>query len=166
MEKNATISIMDTNIKMTPENDVLGEEKTKNKIAAFFDRNFIFFVAPMVVLFLYICALIGYGIYPFGDGYTVASYDLSAQICPFVEHLFDVLDGKSSLFYSYAIAGGADVTGTFLYFFVSPFSFLFLVFGDGMVNRAAVVVMLFKLITTAFAGTWFAKKLFKNIPDY
>ncbi len=157
---------MDMNIEMTPEQDVLGEVKTKKSFTAFMDKNYLFFVAPLIVAVIYIFALIGYGIYPFGDNYTVASYDLSAQICPFIEHLFDVLDGKSSLFYSYAIAGGADVTGTFLYFFVSPFSFLFLVFGDGMVNRAAVVVMLFKLVATAFAGTWFAKKLFKNIPEY
>ncbi len=137
----------------------------RERFENFFDKNYALFFAPFIVAVIYIVALVGYGIYPFGSN-TVASYDLSAQICPFVEHLFDVLQGKSSLFYSYAIAGGADVTGTFLYFFVSPFSFLFLVFGDGMVNRAAVVVMFFKLITTAFAGTWFAKKLFKNIPEY
>ena len=104
-------------------------------------------------------------VFPFGK-YTAASYDLSAQICPFIEHLFDVLQGKSTLTYTYAIVGGADIVGTFLYFFVSPFSFLFLVFGDGKVAYASSLVMLCKLATIAFAGSWFAKKLFKNIPDY
>lgn len=141
-------------------------KKKHESLSSYFDKNYAYFFAPLLVAMIYLVALIGNGVYPFGNKYTVASYDLSAQICPFVEHLFDVIQGKSSLFYSYAIVGGADVTGTFLYFFISPFSFLFLVFGDGMVNRAAVVVMFFKLITTAFAGTWFAKKLFKNIPDY
>lgn len=157
---------METNIELTSPDQLWEETKPKKSFTEFLKKNYVYFIAPALVMFIYILALIGYGIYPFGDQYTVASYDLSAQICPFVEHLFDVLDGKSSLFYSYAIMGGADVTGTFLYFFISPFSFLFLVFGDGMVNRAAVVVMLFKLIATAFAGTWFVKKLFKNIPDY
>ena len=138
----------------------------KQKIGAFFERNYALFFAPLLVAALYIAALISYGVEPFGDKYTAASYDLSAQICPFIEHLFDVLQGKSTLTYSYAIVGGADVTGTFLYFFVSPFSFLFLIFGDGKVAYASSIVMIFKLAAIAFAGAWFAKKQFKNIPDY
>lgn len=137
-----------------------------NRLWAHLKTNYALFFAPIFVLCIYVLSLYQNGIYPFSDKYTVASYDLSAQICPFIEHLFDVLDGKSSLFYSYAIAGGADVTGTFLYFFISPFSFLFLVLGDGMVTRAAAIVMACKLATTAFAGAWFAKKVFKNIPNY
>ena len=141
-------------------------QSTKQGIGAFFDRNFALFFAPLLVATLYIIALSMYGVEPFGDKYTAASYDLSAQICPFIEHLFDVLQGKSTLTYSYAIVGGADVTGTFLYFFVSPFSFLFLVFGDGKVAYASSIVMIFKLAAIAFAGSWFAKKQFQHIPDY
>ena len=121
-------------------------------------------LASAIVLGIYVYCLYAYGIYPFGTQYTVASYDLSAQICPFIEHLFDVIDGKSSLFYSYAIAGGADVFGTFMYFFISPFSFLFLVFGDGMVAEAACVVMACKLAFLSAIGCWFVRKLFHNIP--
>ncbi|MBE7080413.1 MAG: hypothetical protein E7371_04160 [Clostridiales bacterium] len=141
-------------------------ESLKQKANAFFERNFALIFAPLLVACLYIVGLVAYSVEPFGDKYTAASYDLSAQICPFIEHLFDVLQGKSSLTYSYAIVGGADVTGTFLYFFVSPFSFLFLVFGDGKVAHASSIVMIFKLASIAFAGTWFAQKQFKHIPEY
>ena len=146
--------------------EVIENKNFKVRAAAFFDKNYALFFAPLIVLFAFTAALISYGVYPFGDKYTLASYDLSAQICPFIEHLFDVLQGKSSLFYSYAIAGGADVFGTFLYFFVSPFSFLFLIFGDGMVAHASSVVMGLKVAAISVAGTWFALKLFKGIPDY
>lgn len=142
------------------------KRRTERSIAAFFGKNYAYFFAPLIALVAYTVVLACYGVFPFGEAYTVASYDLSAQICPFIEHLFDVLDGKSSLFYSYAIAGGADVTGTFLYFFISPFSFLFLIFGDGMVAQASGLVVACKLAAIAFAGTWFAKSLFKDIPDY
>lgn len=145
------------------------EEKNlqrKQKITAFFNKNYALFFAPLLVLVAYMVALFSYGIYPFGKHYTVASYDLSAQICPFIEHVFDVLQGKSTVAYSTAIAGGADVLGTFLYFFISPFSFVFLIFGDGMVAHASGIVMALKLTAIAFSGTWFAKKLFHNIPDY
>lgn len=138
----------------------------KAREASFFEKNYPLFFAPIIVLVAFTVALISYGVYPFGDTYTLASYDLSAQICPFIEHLFDVLQGKSSLFYSYAIAGGADVFGTFLYFFISPFSFLFLIFGDGMVAHASSIVMGLKVAAISVSGTWFAQKLFKGIPEY
>lgn len=136
------------------------------KANAFLDKNYALIFAPIIVFILYTVGLYIYDVYPFGDEYTAASYDLSAQICPFIEHLFDVMDGKSTLTYSYAIVGGADVTGSFLYFFLSPFSFLFLVCGDGRVAYASAIVMIYKLMTVAFSGTWFAKKVFKDIPDY
>lgn len=141
-------------------------EKIKKERGSFFERNYAMFFAPLIVLFIYVCALWRYGVYPFGDKFTAASYDLSAQICPFIEHLYDVIDGKSTLTYSYAIAGGADVTGTFLYFFISPFSFLFLILGEGKVAHASAIVMMCKLAVISVSGTWFAKKMFKNIPDY
>ena len=138
----------------------------RERFFAFLGRNYALIFTPVLVFVAYMVALMAYGVFPFGDKYTAASYDLSAQICPFIEHLFDVMQGKSSLAYSHAIVGGADVLGTFLYFFISPFSLLFLVFGDGMVAHASSIVMALKLTAIAFAGTWFAKKLFKGIPDY
>ena len=142
------------------------KQKAKGKFEAFFDRNYVMLFAAFLVFIAYMVALATFKIYPFGSEYTVASYDLSAQICPFIEHLFDVLSGKSTLGYSYAIAGGADVTGTFLYFFLSPFSLLFLICGDGHVAQAASFVLPLKLATIAFVGAWFAKRQFENIPDY
>lgn len=142
------------------------KQKAKGKFETFFDRNYVMFFAAFLVFIAYMVALATFKIYPFGSEYTVASYDLSAQICPFIEHLFDVLNGKSTLGYSYAIAGGADVTGTFLYFFLSPFSLLFLICGDGHVAQAASFVLPLKLATIAFVGAWFAKRQFENIPDY
>ena len=142
------------------------KQNFKARATAFFDKNYAYFFAPVIVLALYTVALLCYGVYPFGKKYTLASYDLSAQICPFIEHLFAVFKGKSSLFYSHAIAGGADVTGTFLYFFLSPFSFLFLILGEGMVAHASSIVLGLKIATVSVAGVWFSKKLFQGIPDY
>lgn len=148
------------------------EERTAEKtpwtkrLSRFADENYALFFAPIAVAIVYAVALFVGGVWPLGNKYTAASYDLSAQICPFIEHLFDVLQGKSSLFYSYAIAGGADVLGTFLYFFISPFSFVFLLGGDGMVAHMSSIVMLLKLATICFSGVWFAKYLFRGIPEY
>ncbi len=143
-----------------------GKLNKKQKFCTVFSKNYALFFAPVFVFVLYLVALFAYGVFPFGDKYTASSYDLSAQICPFIEHLFDVMQGKSALAYSYAIVGGADVLGTFLYFFISPFSFLFLIFGDGKVAYASSIVMAFKVSAIAFAGAWFAKNLFRDIPEY
>ncbi len=143
-----------------------GKQGKLHKVGEWFKKNYALLCAPLLVGALYLLALIAFGTYPFGDKYTAASYDLSAQIAPFIEHLFDVFDGKSTLSFSYAVVGGADLTGTFLYFFISPFSLLFLIFGDGKVAHAASVVMFCKLLAISFAGAWFAKRLFKNIPEY
>ena len=140
--------------------------RKQGKWKAFFKRNYALFVAPVIALLLYCLSLALNGVYPFGTDYTAASYDLSAQICPFIEHIYDVLDGTSTPTYSYAIVGGADVLGTFLYFFISPFSFLFLIFGEGRVMFASSVVTACKLAAIALSGTWFAKKLFNGIPAY
>ncbi len=141
-------------------------ERDKKGFGAFLNSYAPYFSAPLLVGILYLFALWQYGVYPFGTKYTVSSYDLSAQICPFIEHLFDVFKGKSTLSFSYAIVGGADVVGTFLYFFISPFSLLFLIFGEGNVVYASGIVMTCKLMAIAFAGTWFSKKLFQHIPNY
>ena len=144
----------------------MGTTPFSKKLNAFFDKNFALFLTPIILLGLYFLTSWVYGVYPFSKKYTAASYDFSAQICPFFEHIFDVLKGKSSLTYSYSIMGGADVTGMFLYTFVSPFSVLFLVCGEGNVVYTAAFVVGFKLATVGFAGTWFVRKLFKNIPEY
>ena len=68
----------------------------------------------LFILTIFTIARAVFKIFPFGDA-TMSSYDMSAQIAPFIEHFFDVIDGKSSLFYTYAIAGGADVFGTLAY---------------------------------------------------
>ncbi len=144
----------------------LNKENIFDKLGGFFDRNYAIFFAPLIVIVAYIACLYVYGVFPFGYKYTVASYDLSSQICPFIEHFYDVISGKSSLFYSYAIAGGADVLGSLLYCFISPFSFLFLLFGEGMVAHAVSIIMPLKLGAIALAGTWFAQKAFHKIPQY
>ncbi|MBS5023250.1 MAG: YfhO family protein [Firmicutes bacterium] len=172
--ESASCGVVEGGAENTREGVAEDEEKEKEsvfktsfpKAYAFWTKYWGLFLAPIIAFVIYFVQLAVSEVYPFGSNYVVASYDLSAQICPFIEHLFDVMDGKSSLFYSYAIAGGADVFGTFAYFFISPFSFIYLLFGDGNVYNACGVVMAFKLAAIAFAGAWFVKKLFKEIPDY
>ena len=144
-----------------------GMENTMNakfyKTKRFFKSGSPYFLACGLVLGVYLFMLILRKVYPFGP-YTVASYDLSAQICPFIEHIFDVWKGRSTPLFSYAIGGGADMFGSLAYFIFSPFSPLFLIFGEGMVAEAAGVVIGCKLLTLAAIGVWFARTQFGLSP--
>lgn len=116
----------------------------------------------LFILAVFAVMLAVYGIYPFGD-YSMSSYDMNAQVAPFIEHFYDVIDGKSSLFYSYAIAGGADVFGTLAYCCISPFTFLFLFFGRGEVYYGTSIVLPLKVVCVAIAGLYYLRKRFNGI---
>ena len=118
--------------------------------------------APVITIFMFTVFLIYLNIYPYGD-LVMSSYDMLAQIAPFGEHLFDVFDGASSLFYSFSIAGGADTFGTLAYCFISPFSFLFLVGGKGMVNYMVPFVMGGKIVAIALSASFYIRKSFPKI---
>ena len=94
----------------------------------------------------------------------MSSYDMLAQVAPFIEHFFDVIDGKSTLFYSYAIAGGADVFGTLAYCCISPFTFIFLLFGKGNVYYGTSIVLPLKIICVALSAYIYLKKRFGGLP--
>ena len=102
------------------------------------------------------------GVYPFGKS-VMSSYDMLAQVAPFIEHFFDVIDGKSSLFYSFSIAGGADVFGTLAYCCISPFTFVFLLFGKGNVYYGTSIVLPLKIICIGISAYVYLRKRFKNL---
>ncbi len=102
------------------------------------------------------------GIFPFGKS-VMSSYDMLAQVAPFIEHFFDVIDGKSSLFYSFSIAGGADVFGTLVYCCISPFTFVFLLFGKGNVYYGTSIVLPLKIICIGISAYVYLRKRFKNL---
>ena len=119
--------------------------------------------APIIAVLFIIIYTAYFKIYPFGRR-MMSSYDLLAQIVPFAEHLFDVLEGRASLFYSFSIAGGADVFGTIAYCLVSPFTFIFLLGGKGMAVYMTPFVLMAKVACISLSSTFFIKTNFKNIP--
>ncbi len=144
-----------------------GDFCKENNSVSFFKTHTVFaylFMAT-VIFGIFAIFLAVYGIYPFGSK-TMSSYDMLAQVAPFIEHFYDVFSGKSSLFYTFAIAGGADVFGTLAFCALSPFTFVFLLFGEGNVYYATSVVLSLKIVCVAFAAFYYLKKRFKNINLY
>lgn len=142
--------------------------KTGRKVRGFFtDPERLTDLLSCAVIFVFISlvfavALKVNGIFPFGKS-VMSSYDMLAQVAPFIEHFFDVIDGKSSLFYSFSIAGGADVFGTLAYCCISPFTFIFLLFGKGNVYYGTSIVLPLKIICIGISAYVYLRKRFKNL---
>lgn len=142
--------------------------KTGRKVRDFFtDPERLTDLLSCAVIFVFISlvfavALKVNGIYPFGKS-VMSSYDMLAQVAPFIEHFFDVIDGKSSMFYSFSIAGGADVFGTLAYCCISPFTFVFLLFGKGNVYYGTSIVLPLKIICIGISAYVYLRKRFKNL---
>ncbi len=138
------------------------EKRKKSPISHIIDNILLYATAPIIALCFFFVYLAYLDIWPFGPN-VMSSYDMLAQIAPFAEHLFDVFEGKSGLFYSFSVAGGADVFGTLAYCMVSPFSFIFLLGGKGMANYMVPFVLAAKIAVIAVVAVFTLKKLFPKL---
>ena len=123
-----------------------------------------YLATPLIAIGILLVCMAIYEIYPFGQN-MMSSYDMLAQIVPFAEHLFDVFEGNASLFYSFSVAGGADVFGTIVYCLVSPFSFLFLVMGKGQAVYTVSYIIIAKAAFISLSAAFFIRKTFPSIPS-
>lgn len=117
------------------------------------------FLTAVIIFGLFFTLLAAFNVFPFSANCD-SQYDLLAQIVPFAEHFFDVIKGEASLFYSYRVGGGMDVFGTVAYCLFSPFSWIFLCFGEGNVYYAASVMMPLKLTCIAVSAIVLMKERF------
>jgi len=135
------------------------------KFKNFLVANYGYFVIPLLVFALFTFALIFFGIWPFGTA-IIASYDMLAQICPILEHFFDVFDGTSGLFHTFHLGGGMDMFGILAYCAVSPFTFLFLLGGQGNTVYMVSIVLPIKVACIAISAFIFLRRYFKSLPQY
>lgn len=112
-----------------------------------------------IIFGLFFALLAYFNVFPFSANCD-SQYDLLAQIVPFAEHFFDVIKGEASLFYSWRVGGGMDVFGTAAYCLCSPFSWLFLCFGEGNAYYAASVMLPLKLTCIAVSAVVMMKARF------
>ena len=59
-----------------------------------FDKFWLYYALPVIICALFFAVLKASNIYPFSHD-CISSYDLLAQICPFLEHFYDVFDGDN-----------------------------------------------------------------------
>lgn len=121
---------------------------------------YVLFVAMVFVLFFFL--LKEYGAFPFGD-YTIANYDYLAQIAPIAENFFYFLEGKTSLFYVKNSLGGVDMFQSICFMFLSPFTFIILLFGKGHTYYAMSFILPLKIACIGCSALFYMKKRFPNL---
>ena len=136
-----------------------------NFLNDFFGKYWPYLIIPILIIPMFFWTLKYCNVYPFNPDKTMSNYDLLAQICPFIEHFYDVISGKSSLFYTTSIAGGVDLFQTLAYSVISPFNWIFLLFGHGNVYYGISFVLPIKLACIAESALFFIKKSHKNVPN-
>lgn len=113
-----------------------------------------FFVPALIMFLLYLVR----GLYPLGDE-SVLVLDLNGQYVYFYEALRNAVLGKESLLYSFSRALGGEFLGIYAYYLASPLSYLVVLFPEGMVLEALLVIFLLK---TGLCGTTFGLYLHKT----
>lgn len=124
--------------------------------------NSFMLISPLLVILIAGLIYAFYGIFPFGSK-TVAWCDLKQQTIPLLMNLKDILDGKSSLFYSASSCGGMNFWGVFLFFLASPF-YLAVKFvqKQDMVYLVNILLCL-KLALCAFTATLYFSVSFEKL---
>ncbi len=92
--------------------------------------------------------------YPFG-GKSIAWCDMSQQTIPLLAVFRSALRGESSMFYSFAQAGGSGIFPALCFFVLSPFSLISLCYEPAQLMLAANILVLVKLTVAAFSAAVF-----------
>ena len=105
-------------------------------------KNILLSIAPAMLTFaIFMGVLLAKGIFPFGAG-RIDYYDMGQTNAPLYYHIWDVLHGKSALFYSWYMNEGQNLSmGSAIQWNISPFNLFFLFIPRNMVMKSLSVFM-------------------------
>ncbi|WP_111931015.1 YfhO family protein [Clostridium tertium] len=117
----------------------------------------------IIVLMLFIYYL--KGLYPFGSN-SIIYADMVQQTAPFYYNFFDIIKGNSNIFYDFNTAMGFNIFSTISGYFLSPFSYIILLFKRENIILAINIVFMAKIIGCGLSCTWILRKYFNSIKTY
>ncbi|MCM1298106.1 MAG: YfhO family protein [[Eubacterium] siraeum] len=99
------------------------------------------FLLPALILL--VCYFV-FGVWPFGEE-SVLSLDLNGQYVYYYDHMYDVLAGKESVFYSWNRNLSGEWMGIMGYYLGSPFNFIVWAFPRHMILEGLLTMMCVKV---------------------
>lgn len=116
------------------------------------------FLAPALIL---LAAYAKMGLYPFGDK-SILIMDMSGNFVDYFAQLRHVVQGDSSIFYSWSKALGGSYIGIFAFSVSSPLSLITLLFPENMLTTAILVINVIKIGLAGLTFCLYLKYIFKK----
>lgn len=156
-EKGLSIDISKEKSEKTPRNFF---EKVKDFVRV--KKEYFIMLGIYVGLFLIFMLLSGL----FVSNNSILFGDAYEQIGAFFDHIFNVLDGKSSIFYSNYFGKGMEIFSTIQYMFTNPFYIFVLIGGRANVYSMFTLSLFCMLALNGIVFLWFENKYFKNLSPF
>jgi len=155
----------DSQNNITKENHKKTNLTFTEKIKLFSKNNFDFIVSGSLIFLIYTLTLIFNKCIPFGKN-TIIFSDAQEQIASFFDHIFNVFEGKSTIFYTNYFGKGISIFSTILYMLTNPFYLTVIIGGRSNIDLMLTFSILFMLIFNSIIFNYFTRKYFKNINKY
>ena len=123
-----------------------------------------YLIAAGITAFIFLFACLVNGAMPFGKK-TILISDTYEQVVEFFNHIFNVLQGKSTFFYSNYFGGGVEIFSTIQYMFTNPFYIVVLLGGRSNIILMFTFAILLMLIFNGLVFIWFARKHFSKVNE-
>lgn len=117
---------------------------TKNGVKHFIKKDNQIWLSFLIPALIMLISYFAFGVYPFGKQ-SVLSLDLNGQYIYYYDHMYDVLYGDESVFYSWSRNLSGEWMGIMGYYLGSPFNFIVWLFPrtsilDGMLTMMCIKV--------------------------
>ncbi len=130
---------------------------TKEKSIIHLKKIYPYIIPPLAVTLVTLIMFAVFGIFPFGLK-TISWCDMDQQTVPLLMDLKDILEGRSSIFYSTGNAGGMNFWGVFLFFLASPFYLTVRLVDKEHIVYLVNILLVIKLALSALSACIFFRK--------
>ena len=137
--------------------------KCKTKCKNIFSEYWYISIAALIPAVLVFLMYLARGLYPFGNG-CVLVLDLNGQYVYFFEALRNfVVNGDTSIIYSFSRALGGEFMGIYEYYIASPFSYLVCLFPEDRMCEALLFMFMVKASLCAATMAFYLHQSEKRI---
>lgn len=116
----------------------------RNGVKYFIHNDYQIIWSFLIPFFVLLISYFVFGVWPFGKE-SVLSLDLNGQYVYYYDHMYDVLGGSASPFYSWSRNLSGEFMGIIGYYLASPFNFLVWMFPREMITEGLLTMMVFKV---------------------
>lgn len=124
-------------------------------------KRFTFLLTPLIIISLVLILFKVNNLYPFSND-SIAWCDVCQQVIPLMNDFKDIIDGKQSITYNFANAGGMSFFGVFFFFLSSPFSILVVFIDKSQMMNFINLLVMFKMAMIGLTSSWYFRKKYPN----